>query len=315
MFTDVVIVGGGPAGSTAAWKLKEAGRDVLILDKADFPRLKLCAGWITLRTLKRLEISETAYPHGIVKFRTLYFHIHGLPFPVPTRQFSIRRTEFDHWLLNRAEVPVQQHVAQRIERQGEGFVIDGKFRCNWLVGAGGTGCPVYRTFFREICPREGEKQIVSMELEFQVAMSTTHCHLWFFQHGLPGYAWYVPKKGGWLNIGIGGKQTSMVKKGADIREHWRRFVGFLLKKKLLASPPPTPGACSYYLRQNGPVQDGCAIIVGDAAGLATLDMGEGIGPAIESGLLAADAILHNTTASFDSIPHYSLSGILFPWKH
>ncbi len=41
---DVLIVGGGPAGSSAAWKLKQAGADVLVLDKERFPRLKLCAG-------------------------------------------------------------------------------------------------------------------------------------------------------------------------------------------------------------------------------------------------------------------------------
>ena len=44
---DVVIAGGGPAGSTCAWKLREAGLDVIVLDAASFPRDKVCAGWIT----------------------------------------------------------------------------------------------------------------------------------------------------------------------------------------------------------------------------------------------------------------------------
>ncbi|MCK5878629.1 MAG: NAD(P)/FAD-dependent oxidoreductase [Holophagae bacterium] len=311
---DIIIIGGGPAGSTCAWKLRQAGRDVLILDKAEFPRLKLCAGWITPRTLKKLEITENEYPHGMEKFRALHFHVYGIPIPVPTRQFSIRRTEFDHWLLKRAGVPVQQHHAQRIEAQNGKYVIDNAFSCNWLVGAGGTGCPVYRTFFRGLRPREKEKQIVSMELEFQSKPLTEKCHLWFFQKGLPGYAWYVPKPDGWLNIGIGGNHQSMQKKGQDIREYWQHFTDFLMKKKLLNSLPPAPGADSYYLRQNGPVQDSRAVIVGDAAGMATLDMGEGIGPAIESGLKAAEAILHNSPASFDSIPRFSFPAILFPWK-
>ncbi len=88
----------------------------------------------------------------------------------------------------------------------------------------------------------------------------------------------------------------------------------MVKKKLLNSLPPTPGASSYFLRHEGPVQNGHAVIAGDAAGMATVDMGEGIGPAIESGLKAAEAILHNSPASFDSIPRFSFPAILFPWK-
>jgi len=82
----------------------------------------------------------------------------------------------------------------------------------------------------------------------------------------------------------------------------------------LKTPPPVPGAYSYYLRQTGPVQKGRALITGDAAGLATLDMGEGIGPAVESGLLAADTILTGNPFSCDSIPRYSLPGIIFSAK-
>ncbi|RLE17340.1 MAG: NAD(P)/FAD-dependent oxidoreductase [Acidobacteria bacterium] len=312
--SDVIIVGGGPGGSAAAWKLKQGGMNVRILDKAMFPRMKLCAGWITPRLLRKLKIIEKNYPHGILRFSTLHFHVYGIPLPVPTRQYSIRRIEFDHWLLKRAGVAVERHRVSSVERQDDGFIIDGKFHCNWLIGAGGTGCPVYRHFFRELRPREKQKQIVSMELEFRLKPQTGKCHLWFFLKGLPGYAWYVPKPDGWLNIGIGGKQEEMARKGWDIREFWTFFTDFLLKKGFLNEKPQAPGAYSYYLRQQGQVQDGHAMIVGDAAGLATLDMGEGIGPAIESGLLAADAILSGKPLSFESIPRASLPAILFPWK-
>ncbi|PJB81106.1 MAG: dehydrogenase [Acidobacteria bacterium CG_4_9_14_3_um_filter_49_7] len=313
--TDVVIVGGGPAGSTTAWKLRQADLDVMVLDKTAFPRLKLCAGWITPRVLKKLEIAEEDYPGGMVRFRTLHFHVYGVSIPVLTRQFSIRRIEFDNWLLDRAGLPVRQHQVRHIEREGDNFIVDGLFRCRWLVGAGGTNCPVYRVFFKGLRPREKRKQIVSMELEFQTDLLTEKCHLWFFRHGLPGYAWYVPKKNGWLNIGLGGSHQSMKAKGQDIREYWQLFTESLMKKKLLTALPPEPGACSYYLRQDGPtVQDGRVLLAGDAAGLATLDMGEGIGPAIESGLLAAETIVQDVPLSFESIPRYSLPGILFPWK-
>ncbi|RQW04100.1 FAD-dependent oxidoreductase, partial [candidate division KSB1 bacterium] len=63
----VIIVGGGPAGSTCAWALQQKGVDVIILDKKEFPRPKLCAGWITPRVLRRLRL-EPSYPHSLTRF-------------------------------------------------------------------------------------------------------------------------------------------------------------------------------------------------------------------------------------------------------
>jgi NADPH-dependent 2,4-dienoyl-CoA reductase/sulfur reductase-like enzyme len=61
---DVVIVGGGPAGSTCAWKLRKADLDVVIVDKATFPRDKVCAGWITPQVLDDLQIDRNDYGKG-----------------------------------------------------------------------------------------------------------------------------------------------------------------------------------------------------------------------------------------------------------
>ena len=61
---DVLIVGGGPAGSSCAWALRSSGVDVVILDKATFPRNKICGGWITPFVVKALEIDTTEYAQG-----------------------------------------------------------------------------------------------------------------------------------------------------------------------------------------------------------------------------------------------------------
>ena len=68
---DAIVVGGGPGGSTCARKLREAGLDVLVLDKATFPRTKLCAGWVTPEALRDLELDPGDYPYSLMTFDAL----------------------------------------------------------------------------------------------------------------------------------------------------------------------------------------------------------------------------------------------------
>ena len=313
---DIIIVGGGPAGASCAWKLRQAGREVLVLDKAAFPRLKPCAGWITPLVMRELRFKPADYPHSLVTFKRLHFTIRGRRLPVPTRQYSIRRTEFDAWLLKRAGVPVVQHRVRHIRRENGRFVIDDQFRCTYLVGAGGTHCPVYHTFFKALNPRARERVISTLELEFPYSWHDANCYLWFFEHDLPGYSWYVPKGNGYLNIGIGGKQFVMKARGETIRQHWERFAEKLQRLGLVQNGELEPYGYTYSLRSEvAVVQQDKAFIVGDAAGLATLDMGEGIGPAVQSGLRAAEAILTGRPLDFRGIPKYSFWQIFFPfWK-
>src|SRR5580658_2963207 len=206
---DVLIVGGGPAGSTAAWQLRLAGADVLVLDRERFPRLKLCAGWITPEVVRELELDLASYPHRLLTFPRLRVHLKRLHVPVACVQHSIRRFEFDAWLLERSGAPVEQHNVRHISAVPDGYLIDEAFHCRYLIGAGGTRCPVYRELFRELNPRASELQIVTLEHEIKYDWQDSDCHLWFFEHGLPGYSWYVPKERGWLNVGVGGIAVRM----------------------------------------------------------------------------------------------------------
>jgi len=258
---EVLIVGGGPAGSTAAWQLRRAGADVLVLDRERFPRVKLCAGWITPEVVRELAIDLASYPHRLLTFPRLRIHLGRLHVPVPCVQYSIRRFEFDAWLLERSGAPVEQHNVRHIRADASGYIIDEAFRCKYLIGAGGTRCPVYRELFREVNPRESALQIVTLEHEIPYDWSDADCHLWFFEQGLPGYSWYVPKERGWLNVGVGAIAERMKARGQDI------------------------------------------------AGLASRDLGEGIGPAIRSGLRAARAILSNEPYRLDDVTGLSVGSI------
>ena len=87
--------------------------------------------------------------------------------PVPCVQHSIRRFEFDAWLLERSGAEVIEHNVRHIEALANSYVIDDSYRCRYLIGAGGTRCPVYRTLFREANPRASELQLVTLEHEIR----------------------------------------------------------------------------------------------------------------------------------------------------
>ncbi len=306
--SEVIIVGGGPAGSTCAWKLKQAGIECLILDKQKFPRTKLCAGWITPQVISDLEIDIGQYPYRLVKFNQFHLHIKNKYFTVNVTQYGIRRYEFDAWLLNRAGVEVHRHEVKSIERAGPDYVIDKKYRCKYLIGAGGTNCPVYRAFFKQTNPRNKSLRIVTLEQEFAYDYHEKNCHLWFVQNNFPGYSWYVPKGDGYLNVGIGGFAEKLRTNRDSIKYHWQLFVQKLEQLAFIKQQALNPRGYVYYIRDGlTNIRTDNAFLVGDAAGLATRDMGEGIGPAVRSGILAARAIINRTPYSISGIKKNSFS--------
>src|SRR5262245_39793251 len=148
---DALVVGGGPAGSSAALRLRAAGLDVAVIDAARFPRDKPCAGWITPEVVSALELDVDEYRQDrtfqpITGFRTGRI---GGP-AVLTRygrpvSFAFRRCEFDAYLLRRSAAALRLGTpARRLERRGGTWIVDDEVRAPVLVGAGGHFCPVAR---------------------------------------------------------------------------------------------------------------------------------------------------------------------------
>ena len=306
---DALIIGGGPAGSTCAWKLRQAGVNVLVLDLASFPRTKLCAGWITPEVVDDLEFDIDAYPHSFMSFDKLHFHFKHFNFSKKTTQHSIRRLEFDDFLLRRSGAPVHEHRVRKIEKRNGSYIVDDEYRCRYLVGAGGTRCPVYRELFHDLNPRAKLLQTATLEKEFPYDWENQECHLWFFKDGLPGYAWYVPKRNGHINVGLGGKADKLKTSNGRLKDYWKSFTENLESEGLVHGAEYEPTGYSYYLRGSvDVVRDDNAFIIGDAVGLASVDMGEGIGPAIHSAILAADAITSNSEYDLKRLARFSIPG-------
>lgn len=296
---DIIVVGGGPAGSTLAWQLRKAGMDVLILDKAEFPRDKVCAGWITPAVVESLELDSKDYARGRVFQPISGFRIsrqgdsEAITEYAETVSYGIRRREFDHYLLQRANVRVLNgESVKSIVRDPQGlWNINGRFQAPLLVGAGGHFCPVARHLGNKT--GSGESVVAAQEIEF--AMSPAQqatCQVsgqqpeLFFCPDLQGYAW-VFRKGDYLNIGLGREDNHR------LADHVSGFVQFLKARgRIPQDIPERFHGHAYLLYGHTPrtsVADG-VLLIGDALGLAYPQSGEGIRPAIESALLAAKVI-------------------------
>jgi geranylgeranyl reductase family protein len=291
---DVIIVGGGPAGSSCAWKLQQAGCDVIVADGARFPRNKPCAGWITPPVLDALQLNVEDYRRGRV-FQPIRSFAVGLidgGATVPAMydeavSFAIRRCEFDDYLLQRcgARLRLGQPVSS-IARAGGGWMIDDAVRAPVLVGAGGHFCPVARLLNARGSPAP---LVVAQEAEWPV--SGEPCEPGgpelYFCPDLKGYGWVVPKQGH-LNVGIGRLDRR------SLPQALAGFLVFLRDRRQLWPPAGVRWAGHAYLlrdaRHRRVIDDG-VLLAGDAAGLADARSGEGIRQAIESGLAAADTIV------------------------
>ncbi|MEX3010204.1 NAD(P)/FAD-dependent oxidoreductase [Hoeflea sp. TYP-13] len=312
---ETIIVGGGPSGSTCAWQLVKNGQDVLVLDKETFPRLKLCAGWITEKAIADLQLTPQNYPHPLLEL-DIRSHFPKVPFglnwfPTKGKNYSIRRTELDAFLLERSEAPVEKHSVKTIRREGDRYIIDNAYSCRNLVGAGGTMCPVRRNLFHD--ERRKSLQIATLEKEFEYPARKDDCNLYFGRRGLIGYAWFVPKGNGYVNIGIGGKSKYFRKSGTNIHDHFKWFLADLIREGRLdeatADNLKATGHPYFLYANDGAIKNDNCFLIGDSAGLASIDLGEGIGPAVESALMTADEILGRGVYAKGPITHYSFGGL------
>ena len=295
---DVLIIGGGPAGSTLAYSLRHSGLKIGILDKKTFPRAKVCAGWVTPEVMRVLNIDLEDYAKGRVLQKIRGFKISQLgqkqvesSYSGSPVSYGIRRIEFDHYLLQRcgAELILPQ-AFKKMEKTDEGWLVNGKYQTKLVIGAGGHYCPVARAIDSKGI---SELAVVAQEAEFEMtAHQKQHCTIkadkpeLFFTPDLLGYGW-VFRKGDYLNIGLGREDKS------KLSGHVKNFCDYLIAQGKIPDDITAKYNGHAYLLYNHAVREMVAdgvLLIGDAAGLAYPQSGEGIRPAVESAMLAAGVI-------------------------
>src|SRR3990172_1556992 len=279
--------------------LTKAGYDTVVLDRQIFPRDKVCAGWVTPPILHSLQIDTTDYRQG----RVLQ-PIHGFRIGIIGSgrlethdrncviSYGIRRCEFDYYLLERSGARLRLGESfSKFKRSESGWIINDSLATPLLVGAGGHYCRV--AGYMGWGSGRHDPIVVAQEVEFrmtpvQSGLCTVSPELpeLYFCEDYKGYGW-IFRKGDYLNIGLGREDKD------NLSGQVRAFCEFLVQaKKIPADMPREFHGHAYMLYQHSRRQvtaDGM-LLVGDAAGLAFTHSGEGIRPAVESGLLAAEAI-------------------------
>ena len=304
---DVIVVGGGPAGSTTARECAARGLSVILLDRAEFPRDKPCGGAVTVRALDLLPFDITP----VVERAITSVHFTTRQSKGFTRRssedlvFLTQRAKLDAYLVERAvEAGVELREGfqvKAVERHQTHVVVgDGVdlVEGTTLVAADGANGTTAKLAGITVQVRQ------HIALEGNITPPSGVPDQWQDKIGLDvggmegGYGWIFPK-GDHLNIGLGGWKHV----GSTLRERLDgliRYYGF--------DPKDVWGLRGHHLpmrRRDSTLADGNVLLVGDAAGLVDPVTDEGIYSSIWSGRAAARHLSEYVAGEVADLAGYS----------
>lgn len=291
---DVIIVGAGPSGTSAAYLLAASGMKVTLIDKCVFPRIKLCGGLLTGRSEKIFhDIFKTSWnpvieasSNGATLFKK-YKYLNSFDNYRPL--YFTSRDIFDTFLLELArekgaQIMQGNRVVSVDQDENSITLSDGKkMFADFFIGADGVMSSVANSLF----PHSRDVNKLAVCLETEVPLDLTNDQIKKPEVYLDivrwGYGWIFPKKRS-LTVGVGGikKYNPDIKKILlDLLRHrFKENLNYQIKAHYLPFGRylSTPGGKNI-------------LLVGDAAGLVEPITGEGIAFALESGKLAAESII------------------------
>jgi geranylgeranyl reductase family protein len=308
---DVLIVGAGPSGSTAATALTQQGHSVAIIDKAVFPRHKTCASWINALAFSRFPYLQSELDNLVdcpfygIRFYDQSIGRHGTYNERKPSGYLTLRSKFDHGLVKvaaAAGATLYQGVrAVRIDEDktsvhiqlSDGRTLSGGF----LLGADGSNSQIarwsgLRKSWRHdqyvLCANEDIPYPAQAIERFYGERFPLFVSLRF--DGLDGYGWIFPKRN-YICVGIGGR----VGRDADIRTIIRAFVqkardAKLIPSDLVISDPDYALDPAGAVHKMPTLTKNRTILIGDAGGFVSGSTGEAIYPGMVSGAIAADVI-------------------------
>ncbi len=308
-----VIVGAGPAGASAAYWMARAGHDVLLIDKATFPRDKFCGDGLTtlcLRELESMQFSPTAVPsftevHGAV-LRSPSGIRHDIPLPEGPGLYAAvaRRSEFDAALVDHAIAAGADtrfgtkitHVAPASDGITVTTDAGDEIHASQVIAADGMWSPVRKLLGLDIAKYRGEWHAFRQYFENVAPAAASELWIWFEPDVLPGYVWSFPVGDGRANVGFGiirgGDHSTQDMKTLwpDIlqRPHIRGVLGTDAVPESPHRAWPIPARID-----QAPLVGPRTMFIGDAAMACDTLTGEGIGQALLTGREAAEAILAN----------------------
>ncbi|MEV4094649.1 geranylgeranyl reductase family protein [Streptosporangium saharense] len=317
---DVIVVGAGPAGSTTAFHLAQAGLDVLLLEKTTFPREKVCGDGLTPRAVKQLiAMGIDIDAPGWVRNKGLRVVGGGRRFELDWPElasypdFGLVRTrqDFDEILADnavRGGVRLLQgvNVTGPILDDRSGHVVgvvakkddeEVTYRSRLVVAADGNSTRI--SLAMGLHKREDRPMGVAVRTYFT---SPRHdddylevwLELWDGETLLPGYGWVFGVGDGTSNVGLGLLNTTEAFKGMDYRDLLRRWVKGMPEEWGFSEEnmtSPIRGAALPMAFNRQPHYTRGLVLVGDAGGMINPFNGEGIAYAMESGHVAAETIV------------------------
>ena len=297
---EVVIVGGGPSGSSLAYLLKKRGVSCCIIDKSQFPREKLCGGLLTEKTVSLLAdvYGEIQFPYENISSSVSLFYEGKKLSTVSTgsKFYLVKRYDFDYHLiqcyeriggkvfLGKVIKEINKSARQIILKNGE--TISYKI----LVGADGANSLVRKN----ITPKYRANAICVESVNNSQKMNDDICV--YFDNRKSGYGWCFPKKG-YYSVGIGGNIESF-------RNIKRTFVKFSDEIGKPVNEKEIKGALIPFGKYVKKPYNSDTILVGDAAGLVDPITGEGLFFAFLSARMASEAIVERLTNGTDFCKSY-----------
>ena len=311
---DVVVVGGGPAGAAAAARLAAGGLRTVLVDRASFPRDKVCGDFVgpmALAELADLGVAELEAFGATATMATLALHVDsgrpallGIPQVdgIPGYGRVIPRLQLDAWIVDAARqagaTVLEGRKAEAVVRAPDAVTVRGggasgpwQLRARLLLGADGSNSMVARTLRGGAPP--SRDRITAVRAYFDdVEGPDGQGDIWFRGDTFPGYHWLFPAAGGSANLGVGMLVSTYPRSARNLRDMLERLIaedasvrrrlrGARMRGRVLGHPLTT-----YDPRL--PLVGDRVLLLGDAAGLINPLNGEGIQYALHSARWAAD---------------------------